>query len=269
MPPFQLETIKAAPNLVSENLHQDYCGCPLEAVSYNLGVSSNWSIEPLSNTSSSTTPTKAPDAVFVAITTERKNVKEFGIFILDTRDLKPASQMSDLSAVIKSYNYIISQNSPNNAQHNFKFGTSQQVDRCWVPRLLNNIMCTGSPDPHVTEDRNVILPGNSIRFDFESLNRLSFGLEPIVKVPIIDTAHLCGQDVQRTLAFKRLVAWLNFSEDSSKCAGNDSNLTLTALLGLAIDTCCVKDLTVDEQERRDVLKAIVEANKACYWHPIE
>lgn len=221
------------------------------------------------------------DVVFVALDTETygQNVREIGLSILDTRDLKcfyPSTESIDLSSVISSYNYITCQSSGKSSKRQFKFGASKRIDIRWVPWLLNKVFQTGSPDPSVTEKRHVIVVGHAIGSDFRSLAKISFLLDAESDVVVVDTSHLWREVFSNITtdwapALIDVVEWLGISHEHVRlhCAGNDANLTLKVLLKLAMESCSVLEMNTENQEMREMLSTAIEANEVGWPTEIE
>ncbi|CZR68490.1 uncharacterized protein PAC_18389 [Phialocephala subalpina] len=176
------------------------------------------------------------DPVFVSLDTEVEDVRKIGISIFDTRDLTLATAKSDLSTVISTYNYIMRQAKGQSGQRKFKFGTSQWIEKRWVPWLLNKDLETGTPDPAIIEPRHVVLIGHSIGSDLQTLECVPLGLNPTIDNPILDAAELCREvfnlDPAYVLELMDLIEWLEVDHKHVRMhnAGNDANITLKVFL---------------------------------------
>ncbi|KAE8452042.1 hypothetical protein EG329_002207 [Mollisiaceae sp. DMI_Dod_QoI] len=263
------DPVKRARGIRAERLRRDRRNVGLDTIKQCLGLYSHCSNESLAYLFSILRSGRYDDVVFVALDAKayEHSVREIGISTLDTRDLTSLAPGSDLSAVISSNNYITQQSKGKSGQRQFKFGTSKRVDLRWVPWLLNKVPRTGSPDPLITEKRNVILIGHAIGTDLSELDKVPFQLDPEIDVLILETSLLCCEAFNgATLLAPKLVEvvdLLGVSHEHVKLhnAGNDANLTLKVLLKLAVESCASAEMTSQQWERRDLLAAVVEANK--------
>ncbi|KUJ21250.1 uncharacterized protein LY89DRAFT_681832 [Mollisia scopiformis] len=226
--------------------------CSLETVRRCLSLPIGCDPTTPSTLSSLTFSLDCEDVVFVSVDTKRVDLKEFSISVLDTRDLKSLNRTSDCSSVIKTYSYAYQAVGKVGQQTCDVCPPLQRIEERWVPRLLNNILCTGSPDPKVEEERVVILVGSSIGTDPQSPFGSPFGSEPVVKVPLVDIVQLCADGFE-TMEGPVILG----VPEEYFC---DACLMFKVMMILAIDS---SDLgTTEEQERRAVLEAVVHAHLA-------
>lgn len=207
------------------------------------------------------------DVVFVSLDVEGSfhTIREIGISILDTRHLRDLKH--DPSSIVSTYNYRIWTDKKAEMQHPFRFGTSKRLEKRWMGWLIEKCLKTGSPDLTKTEPRTTVLVGHNLRSDFEVLGRTKRGgrfvIQNFPKQLILDTAFLRGQEYRgprqtftRTLKDTCTEFGIETTKSTLHCAGNDSNLTMKALLIVAVQSCTAEELNPAQQERRDFLEAI-------------
>ncbi|KUJ17783.1 uncharacterized protein LY89DRAFT_733605 [Mollisia scopiformis] len=252
-------------------LEQDQITLSLHTLQYCLGLSPYCPEEFNIRLSRYAISSDFSDAVLVALDIEGTKAREIGFSILDTRSFS-ASVLTDPNPSIQTYNYIIRQNEVKTIQRQFKYGISQRIDIRWVPWGLNKVLKTGSPDPAITEARNVILIGHNIGSDFGMLLRAGIRFEQVLKIPVVDTRVACLQifqkeSMQPSPGLEELVERLNVDKlrNWKHVAGNDANVTLKVLLKMVIHSCDMWSMTGKERERRELLNSVVEANRANGW----
>jgi len=132
---------------------------------------------------------KYEDPVFVCIDTEG-TIREIGISILDTRDLKNLTSDSVLSGAISTYNYIIQKDNKAEMKRPFNFGTSERLGTRWIRWLLTKILRTESPDASQKEPWSTILVGHNLGPYLQELRNIrkgKFNIDALPHVLILDT----------------------------------------------------------------------------------
>lgn len=208
-------------------------------------------------------PTPYQDAVFICIDTEGDPAREFGISILDTRDLKTVQSTSEARSkpLISTFNYQLQRNPRAEFERPFQFGTSRMIDAASVYQLLQKVCLTGHPDASHQEPRNTILVGHSVDADMAILQRTTRMYCGYPFVHSFDTQILhrdmFGGPNHRKL--EQLLIKLKTPYKYLHNGGNDSNFTLKALLALALRDCPVnRDCDPELKMRKQIVRVIAE-----------
>ncbi|KAF8848196.1 hypothetical protein BDZ45DRAFT_777235 [Acephala macrosclerotiorum] len=215
---------------------------------------------------------KFEDPVFVSLDTEGQLITEFGLSILDTRDLQNLVTTDDPSSAISNHNFILRKRWGRDDKH-FKFGTSKSLEPRWTRWILEKVLRTGSLDPTYIEPRNVVLVGHALAGDLQLLTwqpKGKFDILDFPDVPIVDTSHLgrTFYNQKSDPSSVKLANWLGIKRSSrgfyNHNAGNDANMTLKVLLMLAV-TSCGEDVTDAQRKRMELLTKVVEASRPGRW----
>ncbi|CZR68260.1 uncharacterized protein PAC_18159 [Phialocephala subalpina] len=212
------------------------------------------------------------DPVLVSLDTEGQLITEFGLSILDTRDLQNLAATDDLAAAISNHNFILRKRWGRDDKH-FKFGTSKSLEPRWTRWVLEKVLRTGSLDPDCVEPRNVILVGHALAGDLQLLTRQPKGKFDILDfpdIPIIDTSHFGRTffDLRSDPSLVVLANRLGIKKSSrgfyNHNAGNDANMTLKVLIMFAVKSCG-EEVTDTQRERMELLTKVIETSKPGRW----
>lgn len=205
----------------------------------------------LGSTSGPISPKLPRDPVVVCIATEhsRQNLYEFGISTFDTRDLH-------FAPVITTYNYQtpLYATSP----RSFLFGRSESISLKSLASLIERVLRTGSPLRGARNSRDVLVIGHSIDYDFRLLiqNKV-LNKSQLEDLFVLDTYEMSKDILEESLSMKRLLEVLHIPFINLHNGGNDSNVTLKALLMLAVySTVSSPELTCEQLRIRSTLQTM-------------
>lgn len=222
-----LQTQQADQNLgLSAQPDQNKSSVPLKTIQRYFVQSSLCSGGYLAHRFQRISDIKHEDTIFVSIYALNIDFEEFAISVFDTRDLRSHTlEENEGYSCIKSTKF----HTTYSALGKSKIKDSHYIEKRYIPSLLNNIFCTGSPDPKVKDERRVILITWPNRFD---LLTACSKLGPLIKVPAVDPMALWGECF-RNLPQISMKAWskmmLQFIDDD--CVWN-TELAIKFLLKL-------------------------------------
>lgn len=128
-----------------------------------------------------------------------------------------------------------------------------------VKDLLQRVLRTGSPFPQSTETRQVILIANENFHDLFNLRKMELmpDLSEFPNIIIVDTCDLFWRLVKEETRARLWVILkffhIPYSYDSLHHGGNDSNLTLKAIIMLTLESCKNFNWSPEQNQNRALL----------------
>ncbi|KAK3934073.1 hypothetical protein QBC46DRAFT_359267 [Diplogelasinospora grovesii] len=243
-------------------------------------------------------PLCSSDALFVSIdlevsrderskllqSSDRPLVKEYGVAILDTRDIGGCTDGIGLHQLISTRHYstrpLERPRRPNRvAIRECIFAHTNQVDPYELPSIIAQSLCVRdakAPSPR-TCFRNIAIVGHSVKHDLRILQRLGIDILGIAPLLVILDTHNMARDVlgptstrlgsrapisSFTLAAVLAEIGCSYDEAELHNAGNDATYTLFALLGLAVRSSLARTLNDAESAKlEDLIRTTAPANR--------
>jgi hypothetical protein len=205
------------------------------------------------------------DALFVSIDLEvsrderskllqsrhRPLIKEYGVAILDTRDIGRFTERSDLHQLISTRHYShystrqLGRRRPPVTTRECTFANTNQVGQDEFPSIIAKSLRVRDG----TCVRNIAIVGHSVKHDLRIFQRLGIDVPSIAPLVIILDTHNMARDIlgptstrlsgrapisSLTLAAVLAEIGCHHGENELHNAGNDATYTLFALIALAI-----------------------------------
>lgn len=184
----------------------------------------------------------------------RPLIKEYGVAILDTRDINECTDGSNLRQLISTQHYAtrpVGTALPRLDRECIFAPSTTQIRQDKFPAIIAESLRVRDPKSRsrATRFRNIAIVGHSVKHDLRILQRCGIDVLGIAPLVIILDTHSMGRDVlgptstrlcgrapigSFTLAAVLAELSCHFDEDGLHNAGNDATYTLLALIALAI-----------------------------------
>ena len=217
----------------------------------------------------------------------RPLIKEYGVAILDTRDIDKFTERSDLHQLISTRHYStrpLGRRRPPTTTRECVFANTNQVDQDEFPSIIAKSLRvrdakSSSPGTCV---RNIAIVGHSVKRDLRIFQRLGIDVLGIAPLVIILDTHNMARDVlgptstrlsgrapisRLTLAAVLAEIGCHHGENELHNAGNDATYTLFALIALAIRSSQARVLRDHELAKLEHLIRITASRRLSIQQP--